>query len=278
MSAFARELEVALAAAREAAGLIREVRARGFGVIQKPGGGGPVTEADTAANAAILARLSAAFPADGIVAEETADQSGASRARCWWVDPLDGTREFVDGTDQFAIHVGLSVDGGARLGVVLRPADDATWWGVVGEGSFAETPDGPRRLQVSGVVDGAAMRLLTSRSHKSKKTEKIVQALGITSRTEQGSVGLKSALLAEGRHDLYVHPSDRSWRWDSCAPEAILRGAGGVLVDLFGAAYRYDAGELRNFRGLLGASAAALPGLVPVTSEVARAAGWAPRG
>ncbi len=274
MAGLDRELEVAERLAREAGRVILEVYARPFEVVQKAKGGGPVTEADERANALLVEGLRAAFPGDGVVAEETKDTSDASRfSRCWYVDPVDGTAEFVDRNGMFAVHVGLAIDGEAKLGVVYRPVGDKLYAGVVGGEAFVRDAGARRPLAVSAVAAPAALRLVTSRSHKSKKTGAIVERLGIGSRTELGSVGLKCGLLAEGGADLYVHFSPKSWRWDACAPEAVLRAAGGVLTDLGGTPYRYDGSELMNARGLVGCNAAAFPAVIPVIAEIARAHG-----
>lgn len=251
-----RELEVARQIAREAGRLILEVYRTEFTFEEKPEGGGPVTEADARANDFIVSELRRAFPRDGIIAEESVDAAEATRGpRCWYVDPLDGTKEFVDRNGMFAVHVGLAIEGTPKLGVVYGPVEDKLYAGIVGDGAELQTPSGTRPLRVSGISDPKAMRLVVSRSHKSKKTARVQEALGITLVREFGSVGLKCGLLAEAEADLYLHPGSKSWRWDSCAPEAMLRAAGGVLTDFGGVPYRYDGPELMNVRGMLACSA-----------------------
>ncbi|MCY1034073.1 3'(2'),5'-bisphosphate nucleotidase CysQ [Corallococcus sp. BB11-1] len=274
MPALALELEVARRIARQAGDILLRVYATDFSVTQKSGGAGPVTLADERANAFLVGELRKAFPGDGVVAEENEDASDAKRfERCWYVDPLDGTQEFVNRNGEFAVHVGLAVEGRPALGVVYRAVGDVLYSGVVGEQGFVEDPQGRRALRVSDVADPAALRLVVSRSHRSKVTDGVVKQLGITRETESGSVGLKCGLLAEARCDLYVHASDKSYRWDNCAPEAVLRSAGGVLTDLAGVPYRYDGSELQNRRGLLACNAAAFDQVLPVVSRVAREAG-----
>lgn len=253
-----RELELARTLAREAGRLILEVYATNFAVTEKSGDEGPVTEADRRANTLIVRGLAEAFPGDGIIAEESTDNADPRKVRrCWYVDPLDGTREFVARNGEFAVHVGLAVEGEARLGVVYLPVADRLYAGVVGEGCELELEGTTRELHVSSVTDPRELRLLVSRSHKSPRTDRVVELLGLTHVVACGSVGVKCGLLAEGRADLYLHPSGRSSRWDACAPEAVLRAAGGELTDLHGRPYRYDGEELRNVRGLLGSNRAA---------------------
>jgi 3'(2'), 5'-bisphosphate nucleotidase len=248
-----------------------------FTVEHKPGGAGPVTLADQRANALIVEGLRRAFPNDGVVAEESEDNSDAPRfRRCWFVDPVDGTAEFVDRNGMFAVHIGLAIEGKAVVGVVYGPVPNKLYSGIVGQGAFVEERDGRREIRVAPPRPTKDLRLVVSRSHKSKITGLIREALGITHVTEMGSVGLKTGMLADGLADLYLHPSKRSYRWDSCAPEAVLRAAGGVLTDFSGAPYRYDGAELHNARGILGCSEATLPHVLPVAAEIARQSGLIP--
>ncbi len=277
-----RELEVARRIALEAGKLLLEVYATEFHVEDKPDEGGPVTLADQRANAFIVAELARAFPSDPVVAEETAEEDARrvrpARGRCWFVDPMDGTREFVDRNGMFAVQIGLAVDGEAVCGVVYAPVTRKLYAGAVDGGATLEV-DGaqPPPLRVSPPpADTSGLRLLVSRSHKSKKTALIRNALGITQVAEHGSVGLKCGLVAEGVADLYLHPSPRSYRWDACGPEAIIRGAGGVLLDFAGQPYRYDGTELQNVRGLFACAREAVPAVLPVLQRVAKEAGLIP--
>lgn len=266
---YEKELEIAGQLARQAAAVIREVYETPFSVVQKGGGAGPVTEADKRANELIVRGLQQAFPADDIVAEESANKVPTSR-RIWFVDPLDGTREFVDRNGMFAVHIGLAIDGAPVAGVVLAPMQGALWSGAVGHPCVLELGDQRRELTMQKVDSTKDLRLLVSRSHKSKKTAAIRDALGITQVREQGSVGLKCALLAMGEADLYLHPSDRSSRWDSCAPQAVIEAAGGMLVDFAGNTYGYEGREIVNSRGLVACAASTWPMIRDTVVRVAR--------
>jgi 3'(2'), 5'-bisphosphate nucleotidase len=271
-----RELEVATRLAREAARVILEVYATPFDVVEKELGQGPVTLADHRANTLIVEGLRAAFATDSIIAEETIRRDETGSPRSWFIDPLDGTREFVERNGMFAVHIGLAVDGVARLGVVLAPTSGKLYTGVTGEGAWLEVGGVRRGLEVDGAVDLAQLHLLVSRSHRSSRTGELMKRLGISRVTEQGSVGLKVGLIAEGLADLYLHPTPRSSRWDTCAPEAILRGAGGVLTDFSGQDYPYDGKELENVRGIFAGSRPVAAALLPVLRELT-ASGALPR-
>lgn len=275
MQSLQQTLEVASEIAREAGRLILEVYGTQFEVEHKPKGGGPVTLADQQANAFIEAALRRAFPGDAIVTEEAPpDANAAEVERCWFVDPMDGTAEFVDRNGMFAVQLGLAVRGEPVLGVVYAPVLEKLYAATAGGECVLHHAGERRVLRVApSPADPSLFRVAVSRSHKSKKTEAICKELGITRFVEHGSVGLKCGLLAEGLADVYLHPSDRSYRWDSCGPEVILRAAGGVVTNFAGDPYRYDARELRNTRGLIGASPAAYAVVAPVARRIAEETG-----
>ncbi|HEY0839096.1 MAG TPA: 3'(2'),5'-bisphosphate nucleotidase CysQ, partial [Vulgatibacter sp.] len=236
---FTREIDVASRLAREAGRAILEVYATDFDVVEKPSGGGPVTIADQRANDIIVAGLRAAFPGDGVVAEESDVNADPARfERCWFVDPLDGTKEFTRRNDQFAVHVGLAVGGEAKAGVVFQPTADRLFAGVVGEGCVVWQDGVAGEVRVPAAPHDP-LRLVASRSHRSRWIDQIQERLDIARVEGVGSVGIKCGMVAAGVVDLYVHPSRVSFRWDACAPEAVLRAAGGFFADLAGRPYRY---------------------------------------
>ena len=277
MGLFARELETAAQLAREGGQLVLEVYGSAFTVDEKPDDQGPVTEADRRANKLLVDGLRRAFPTDGIVAEESPDRSQVrGRERCWFVDPLDGTRELVDRTGMFAVQIGLAIHGVPGLGVVYGPVDDRLFVGVPGDTAYVEERGTRRSLALGPCpVRTDGLRLLVSRSHPSPLTDRFRQELGIHQVQAMGSVGLKCGAIAEGRADLYVHFSGKTYLWDTCAPEAVLCAAGGVLTDVAGVRYRYDGRTLENRRGLIGCHPTVLARVVPVAQEIAREAGLA---
>jgi 3'(2'), 5'-bisphosphate nucleotidase len=258
MSGFEREVQVAAGLARAAGQAILEVYATEFGVVEKADDAGPVTLADKRASDLIVAGLRASFPHDGVISEEVEGvRDQASHERCWFVDPLDGTKEFVARNGEFAVHVGLAVRGEARLGIVYVPGEDRLYAGVVGEGAWVRSPEGTRPLRVGPEADPTSLRLLASRSHATPLAEAIARKLGARPALPCGSVGLKCGRIAEDRADAYFLTSLGSHLWDACAPEAVLRGAGGRVTDLDGRAFRYDVRDTRNLRGLVACNGAA---------------------
>lgn len=218
----------------------------------------PVTEADRASNDFIVAQLRRRFPADAVVAEESAgptDVRGASRV--WMVDPMDGTKEFLARNGEFSVMIGLVHGGRPVVGVVHQPSSGTLYRG--GEGLPAEAVDNGRadRLQVSGRRRPERFRLVLSRSHRPEAVDEMIGRLGIREVDQSGSVGLKVARIALGRNDLYLHPSGHTRLWDACAPDALLRAAGGRLTDFDGNPISYDVADILNRRGLLASNGAA---------------------
>jgi 3'(2'), 5'-bisphosphate nucleotidase len=235
----AAELRAACDAARRAGAAA--MRFYGTAVAVAKEGGSPVTEADHASNRVILDALRAAFPGDAVLSEESADSPERLGAeRVWIVDPLDGTREFLAGNGEFAVMVGLAVGGRAVLGVVHQPAADLLLYAAEGVGTWMRTGDGvPVRLRCVP-ADPAALRLVGSRSHPDPLLVRIREALGITDVRPSGSVGVKCGLIVRGERDLYVHPGAHLSEWDTCAPEVLVREAGGTVCGCGGEPLRYN--------------------------------------
>lgn len=268
-----RDLREAVRIAKQAGSILMDVYATDFSVAYKTKSD-PVTEADTRANAYIVEELRATFPTDGVVAEETEDQSDALKGgRCWYVDPVDGTKEFVAKNGEFAVMLGLAIDGVSTLGVVYQPPYDKLYAGIVGSGAYLQERGDRRELMVSSVADPSKLELVVSRSHRGKPIDDVMATLGITQERKSGSVGLKVGLIAERRADLYVHMSNQSSQWDACGPEAVLKAAGGRFSDLGGLAYHYGGTDMRNNRGILACNAAAYDAVLPVVRKVARGVG-----
>ena len=268
-----REIAEAVRIAREAGAILMDVYATDFGVSYKSKSD-PVTEADTRANAYIVGELKKAFPGDGVVAEESADRSDALRGgRCWYVDPVDGTKEFVARNGEFAVMLGLAIDGEALVGVVFQPVTDKLYAGVVGGGATLEQHGRRSELRVSDVSEPSRLRLVVSRSHRNRAVGQVVSQLGIDQEMQTGSVGLKAGLIAERKADLYLHISNKSSAWDACGPEAILKAAGGRFTDLSGNPYRYGGTDMRNRRGILACNSAAYDAVLPVAKAAARSIG-----
>lgn len=246
---FQNELETAVSLARAAG----EAALAFYGdvSVRIKEGGSPVTEADHAANRVIVAGLRRAFPDDAILSEESRDdRSRLAADRVWIVDPLDGTKEFLAQNGEFSIMIGLTVGGDPVLGVVYRPDGDVLFRAVRGQGAFVER-DGRAGRLAPAAADVAGLRMVGSRSHGDALIDRIRDALGVVDVQPSGSVGLKCALIAEGRRDLYVHPVPYLKEWDTCAPELVLREAGGTVTDCLGSRLQYNKNDTSQPHGIL---------------------------
>lgn len=205
-----------------------------FDVEHKPNDLGPVTTADRAVERIIVDGLRQAFPDDTILAEESAPvyAKGPPRGRVWMIDPIDGTREFIAGRTEFAVMLGLAIDGEATLGVICQPAVRKLYYGVVGDGAFCVDGDGDAEaIHVSERTHSSDSRMMRSRSHPSEEVSILCNRLEIASWERMGSFGLKTAEIASGRAELYCNLSSATAFWDSCGPGAILKAAGGHLTE-----------------------------------------------
>lgn len=239
--------------ARIAGTEVVKIRSGGLTVDLKPGDE-PVTAADRRANEVIVAGIAAAYPDDRIVSEELPSSGEMLDApRVWLVDPIDGTKDFIRGGDGFAVMIGLVVDGVPVLGVVYQPTLDRMFFATPDGGAHVLIGDTLERLAVSAVAVAGDARLVASASHRSADIDRVKAELGIDNELNVGSVGVKLCLIAGGSRDLYVNPAAKTKAWDTCAPEAILVGAGGRLSDLFGGPIDYRT-ELNHRRGLIGSN------------------------
>lgn len=250
-SPYDKEIQVARRLAREAGILAMKYR-DGELEIEMKDGDEPVTVADRKSSEHVVRGLEQAFPDDVVISEETADDlRRLSARRVWYIDPIDGTKDFIAGNDGFSVMIGLTIDHRPVAGVVYAPTSDRmfcgdserTWLEIAGQDD--------RTLTVSDIAAPAEIRLVASKSHRSKKLDKVKSALGITDEFNIGSVGLKLSLIALGERDLYVNTSSHCKSWDTCAPEVLLHGAGGKLTDVHGDPLRYDLEDVGRPRGLI---------------------------
>jgi 3'(2'), 5'-bisphosphate nucleotidase len=224
-------------AAREAGEAILTVVRRGFDVESKRDSS-PVTEADRAAELIILAALARAAPGMPVIAEEevAAGRIPAHGDTFFLVDPLDGTKEFVRGGDDYTVNIGLIERGVPRLGVVFAPATGVLHGGVVGDAAWVER-HGERRT-IATRQRGDQLTAVASKSHLNQATiDYLEEAAGACGYVSVGS-SLKFCIVAEGKADIYPRASPTS-EWDTAAGHAILLAAGGLVDGPDGAPLGY---------------------------------------
>jgi 3'(2'), 5'-bisphosphate nucleotidase len=268
-----RELEVAKTIARDAGRILMDIYSGDHSVEWK-GYDDPVTAADHAANHFIVAELRRTFPHDGILSEEaTDDQSRLSKPRVWLVDPMDGTKQFIEHIGEFAVMIGLAVHGKPELGVVFNPATNKMYYATTSLGAYLEEPLTTKRLQVAAITDSTKLVAAMSRSHSSPKVSLIKARLGITQQIASGSVGLKIGLLAEGRAHVYVHLGAKTNQWDTCAPQVIIEAAGGTMTDRNGQPLQYNVADVRNLNGVVASNGVLHERVIEETQQVLRESG-----
>lgn len=207
----------------------------------------PVTEADRAAEALILARLEAEWPGVQVVAEELSSAQGLPQgvdSWFWLIDPLDGTRGFIQGREAFTVNIALVHDGLVVAGTVVAPATQTTWRsGGAGQGAFRRHADEPwhpvhvRQRPQEPVA-------IVSHSLSDAEAERLAHRHGCTQWQALDS-SLKLCLIAEGRYDAYPRLGPTS-EWDIAAGHAVLQAAGGRIITEDGTTLRYGKAGFLN--------------------------------
>ncbi len=196
---------------------------------------------DQAADSLLQGLIRGRYPEDGLLSEETADSTERlSRARTWIVDPLDGTKEFGEGREDFAIHVALTMGGACALAAVALPAAGQVLYGVALPGAQRGGILGTdARLVRGSEAASLPLRIAVSRSHTPKWTSAFAERIRAGQTIPAGSVGYKAMLLLLGRADVYVHTRGLK-EWDTCAPETVARALGWSVCKLRGEDHRYN--------------------------------------
>ncbi|WP_149587507.1 3'(2'),5'-bisphosphate nucleotidase CysQ [Tabrizicola flagellatus] len=201
--------------------------------VRAKGDASPVTEADMAADAVISAGLRAAFPDVPLITEEQAASHALTARTFFIVDPLDGTKEFVQRRGDFTVNIAYVEDGVPVCGIVYAPAKGRLFYtrpdgtAVEETGPFGPEPGPVRQLHVS-TPDNAALMVVASKSHRDQATDDYIGRYAVRDMTSAGS-SLKFCLVASGEADLYPRLG-RTMEWDTAAGDAVLRAAGGRVV------------------------------------------------
>lgn len=194
----------------------------------------PVTEADREANAAIQAEISAAFPDDGWLSEESIDDLyRLKKKRVWIIDPLDGTKEFIANIPEFAVSIGLVVSGKPVVGVIYNPITKDLFSAILGGGAFKNG----KTIQVSAQTDFSAAKMVASRSEISRGEWKPYE--GKFEIVVSGGMAWKMALVAQGAVDGNFSLSPKN-EWDFCAGTLLVAEAGGVVADPAGKDFQFN--------------------------------------
>ena len=233
-------VEPVVALAREAGAAILAVYATDF-AVQAKDDDSPLTKADMASHRIIVKGLQTLAPDVPVISEESGLPGFDERRRWqryWLIDPLDGTKEFVNRNGEFTVNIAL-IDGHRPvLGIVHVPVTGRTYTGCAGSGATVREQDGaPQRIRVAA-ASAHPVRVVGSRSHRGNSLDAFLERVGDVEMLPMGS-SLKFCVVADGRADIYPRLGPTS-EWDTAAAQAILESAGGSMIDPTGSPLRYN--------------------------------------
>ncbi|WP_157094555.1 3'(2'),5'-bisphosphate nucleotidase CysQ [Picosynechococcus sp. PCC 7117] len=217
---------------------------------------GPVTKADLAANHYILEAFQEKLGTEDFayLSEETYDGNKVEHPWVWIIDPLDGTRDFIDQTGEYAVHICLVHEGRPVIAVVVVPEAEKLYFASKGNGTFVETRDGTvTPIKVSERHQPEDLYLVASRTHRDQRFQDLLDRLPFKDRNYVGSVGCKIAHILEQKSDVYISLSGKSAAkdWDFAAPELILTEAGGKFSYFEGNEVLYNQGDVVKWGGIM---------------------------
>ena len=233
-------IDPVVALAEQAGRAILEVYSSDF-EVQSKDDDSPLTQADLASHHCIVAGLEALTPGMPIISEESGLPDFDERRqwdRYWLIDPLDGTKEFVNRNGEFTVNISLINDQNPVFGVVHVPVPNKTYLGCVGYGAERRDADGTVESIRVSAASSNPVRVVGSRSHRGASLDAYLENLGNCDMIPMGS-SLKFCVIAEGGADLYPRLGLTS-EWDTAAAQAVVEQAGGRVITLDGKAMKYN--------------------------------------
>jgi 3'(2'), 5'-bisphosphate nucleotidase len=240
-------LAISKAAAHLAGKKIQEVIASGNFEVEMKSDNSPVTVADRLSNEELCKMLHIEFPSFGIVTEEAitgknsiastfnaAINSWNTRDYCFFLDPLDGTKDFMKKTGEYGIHIGLTFKGTPVLGFNYYPAIDTAYSAIKNRGSYKETENTYNYISVSDEKNFSDLQPITSRSMPDDLTDRFIEMNNFKGAVPLGSAGYKICKVADGSADIYTVFRPILSLWDVCSGQVIIEEARGQLSDCFG--------------------------------------------
>ena len=214
------------------------------------GGDGPVSAADMAVNELLISGLkdNLTFKQWDILSEETSKEKTFQKDNykkdwCWILDPLDGTKDFLQGSENYAVHIALAYKQKPKIGIVLIPEKNELWFGIVGMGAWFENRDGSKKhFSFSERKDISKLILVSSKNHQQLKLNNLLSTLCFCETKKIGSVGCKIASILRGEADVYISLSGKTAPkdWDMAAPHALIEAAGGMFSHADGRSIIYQ--------------------------------------
>jgi 3'(2'), 5'-bisphosphate nucleotidase len=239
------ELALAEKLVRKAGSMALDLRNQ-LVITEKPHGQGPVTNADILIGRYLCQEIATAYPKDRIVSEESFsdNEPEIGDGRIWFIDPIDGTSSYVLGNDDFVVMIGLVIGGIPRMGVIFQPVYNLLWRAI-----FTGTDDGyaekisnnqPPHHLVSRSEIPHDLRLIASRTHRSRKQDALIKLLHPKTVIFRSSIGLKAMMILDQRADLYVAWSKHIKMWDTCAASAVILAAQGHISFIDGQSLTFN--------------------------------------
>ena len=214
------------------------------------GGEGPVSAADMAVNELLISGLkdNLTFKEWDILSEETSKEKKFNLAHlkkdwCWILDPLDGTKDFLQGSENYAVHIALVHKNIPKIGIVLIPEKNELWIGIIGKGAWCENRNGIKKhISFSERKEISELILVSSKNHHESKLKNLLEKLDFASAKKIGSVGCKVASILRGESDVYISLSGATAPkdWDIAAPHALIEAAGGDFSHADGKILNYQ--------------------------------------
>jgi 3'(2'), 5'-bisphosphate nucleotidase len=241
------ETELAFRAIKEAAKKVLEIYNDDFQSMEKEDKS-PVTLADLESHGIITSILSESKTT--IVSEEGEHHRASASSRFWLVDPLDGTREFVDRNGEFTIMIALVENGRPAIGLISHPLADSVYLAQDGRGAFRHDGNGWSRLRVSDIETLNGSRAVISRSHVSAEELSFIDSLKLSGYSRLGS-SLKALRICSGDAELYFAANTKMKQWDTCASCCLVVESGGRMTDMFGGDIVYSTEAASHEKGLV---------------------------
>ncbi len=214
----------------------------------------PVTAADLLSHKEITQFLKENFPQDNIISEEDSSSIVDSSKKTWVVDPLDGTKDFIQKTGEFSILIALFENNSPIFGITYLPAKKSFYYAKKGEGAFFYNSGRESKIRVSSINNESNLRIVRSRNHFREGDQIVADNLKTKNFVKCGSAGIKFALISHGLAEVCFYTTPGLGIWDCASAHIILEEAGGVVFDTNGNVPTYDFKGRKMNSGFLGSN------------------------
>jgi len=252
--------------AKQAGEEVMKIYNRGFTQKEKQDKS-PVTEADLASEKIILQGLKKTGIT--VLSEETEpDSKWFEKDKIWMVDPLDGTKDFIQKTGEFSVMIALVENKEPILGVIYQPTTNTLYFAEKDKGAFIQEGAGePEKIKVSDVSELSDARIILSRNHTSQAQKDFVKKHHFANAKHIGSAGLKIVAVSSQKAEAYFTESDKAHQWDTAAGECILKEAGGIITDIKGNPLIYCKPQTNHQNGILVCNSSLHPKILQALKE-----------